>query len=459
MYWRLVLISLSILSWSQAYFIERCTADEPPVCAISGHIVTDDGAYPGWVVFDTSDGTIIDICDGQEDVPPGAIVVEHDGYIFPGLIDTHNHCHWNSVPMWRPGRLFNNRYEWQATLEYREEVRWPYNDIYYYGLWYESFKYGEIRALIGGTTMIEGTDDWDPDHLVRNLDWDWGVYSYIPDITQADPSLIKTMKRYLKKGLVNRIFLHVAEGTDFRSWLEFQFLVDEELTIPGVVIIHGIALTQDDFATMAENDMYLVWSPKTNLVLYGETADVLGALDAGVTVALGPDWTISGSDNLLEELKVAYQYSVEHLDGAITPRQLFKMATCDAAIVGGVDDQLGKIEVGFKADLFLAPKFDPDPHVSLLKTYPKDIELVVIDGVPFCGKRQEMEKWFPAEDLDEIVVNEKKKSLHLFDPTIGFLGEQRYDEMVELLEGVLEEMAPLVEDEPGAQLGFPRSLP
>ena len=68
------------------------------------------------------------------------------------------------------------------------------------------------------------------------------------------------------------------------------------------------------------------------------------------------------------------------------------MATSDAAIVGGVDDRLGKIEVGFKADLFLAPKFDPDPHVSLLKTYPKDIELVVIDGVPVCGKRQEMKE-------------------------------------------------------------------
>ena len=281
MYLRLVLISLSILGWSQACFIGRCAADEPGiVCAISGHIVTDDGAYRGWVVFDSSDGTIIDICDHQKDVPPGARVIKHSGYIFPGLIDTHNHCHWNSVPMWRPGRLFNNRYEWRGDdgpdpqllpiPEYLEEVSGPYRDVRWAGLWYESFKYGEIRALIGGTTMIEGTDDWDPDHLVRNLDWDWGVYSYVPDITEADPSLIEDVKLYLEYGWLNRIFLHVAEGTDFRSWREFQFLDEQGLTMPGIVIIHGIALTRDDFATMAENDMSLVWSPKTNLVLYGE---------------------------------------------------------------------------------------------------------------------------------------------------------------------------------------------
>jgi len=185
MYFRLVLIVLSVLGWSQALLTGRCaSAEAGELCAISGRIVSDEGAYHGWVVFDGNDGTIVDICHCQPDLPPGARIVKHEGYIFPGLIDTHNHCHYNSVPMWRSGRLYNNRYEWQAEAEYQQEVSGPYHAIEDAGLWDQSLKYGEIRALIGGTTMIEGSDDIDPDHLVRNLDWEWGAFSYVPDVSR-----------------------------------------------------------------------------------------------------------------------------------------------------------------------------------------------------------------------------------------------------------------------------------
>jgi len=357
--------------------------------------------------------------------------------------------------MWRPGRFFDNRYEWQDTPEYQEEVGGKYSSIVDAELWDESLKYGEIRALMGGTTMLQGTDNAPPGYLVRNLDFDgWGAYSYVPDITHADSGLIAQAKMGLQFGQISRLFLHVAEGksTDPRSQSEFPFLESVDLAIPGVVIIHGIALTQENFTTMARNDIYLVWSPKSNDVLYGETADVVGALEAGITVALAPDWTISGSDNLLEELKFAYEYSVEHLNGYFTPKQLFKMVTSDAAKVAGVDDPLGeglgKLEVGYQADLFLAPKFHSDPHLSLLMTYPEDIQLVFVDGKPVYGDLSRMRELIEAEDLDEIVVSQRMKAVYLLDPEIGALGEQRYGELIGLLEIILGEVAPLIEDEP-----------
>jgi hypothetical protein len=49
----------------------------------------------------------------------------------------------------------------------------------------------------------------------------------------------------------------------------------------------------------------LVWSPRSNLQLYGETANVYDALAEGVLVSLGTDWTPSCSADLLGELKVA----------------------------------------------------------------------------------------------------------------------------------------------------------
>ena len=49
----------------------------------------------------------------------------------------------------------------------------------------------------------------------------------------------------------------------------------------------------------------LVWSPQSNLRLYGETTLAAEALDVGVTMGLGADWLPSGSQSLLHEMKVA----------------------------------------------------------------------------------------------------------------------------------------------------------
>ncbi|MBL7223391.1 MAG: amidohydrolase family protein [Candidatus Brocadiae bacterium] len=458
---RFALVALALLGWSQAYFAGRCAAAETGVpYAISGRIVTEDGARRGWVVVNRNDGSIMDICDRESEVPPSAIRIRHEGYIFPGLIDTHNHCHWNSIPMWRSGKLYENRYEWREGEEYDEEVKAARRAIIDAGLDSRSLKYGEIRALVGGTTMLQGSEVPAP-YLVRNLDESpWRAYSYVEDVTQAPPYYILQARMGLQYGIINRLFLHVAEGksTDPRTQAEFPFVEAVGLTMPGVVIIHGVALTPANFQTMAQNNMYLVWSPKTNLVLYGETADVVTALGAGVTVALGPDWTISGSDNLLEELKVAHEYSAKHLGGAITPRQLFKMATSDAAKVAGVGSMLGRIAEGYQADLFLAPRLGPDPFLSLLKTYSKDIELVLIDGKPLYGKRQLMRDLVDPAELDVITVSHKKKAIDLIEPGLGPFGLERYDELIDALEAAIE-IAPLIEDEPEGHPGYPRRLP
>ncbi|MFC1805936.1 hypothetical protein ACFL09_03050, partial [Planctomycetota bacterium] len=283
---RLVLIVVLVVGWSQACFVEAHAADEGvPPYAISGRIVTEDGAQRGWVVVNRNDGSIMDICNHESEVPQSAIRIRYPGYIFPGLIDTHNHCHYNSIPLWRPGVLYNNRYEWRASQENADAVKAPYGALVAAGHTQRSLKYGEIRALIGGTTMFQGSGAAYHGYLARNLNRDyWGAESYVDDITQVDPITAYQAKAGLLFGAINRLFLHVAEGkrSDPRSQLEFPFLetapttpppfyppLGPGLAVPGVVIIHGVALTPGNFQTMAQNGMFLVWSPKSNLTLYG----------------------------------------------------------------------------------------------------------------------------------------------------------------------------------------------
>ena len=64
---------------------------------------------------------------------------------------------------------------------------------------------------------------------------------------------------------------------------------------------------------MAARGMSLVWSPRSNVFLYGggtdltKTTNIPLALAKGINVALAPDWSIGGSQNLLDELRFADQ--------------------------------------------------------------------------------------------------------------------------------------------------------
>ena len=67
-------------------------------------------------------------------------------------------------------------------------------------------------------------------------------------------------------------------------------------------LIHGVATDREDYAVMPESDVTLVWSPRSNLALYGQTVDIAGALEEGVRVALSTDWSPSGSFTMREEV-------------------------------------------------------------------------------------------------------------------------------------------------------------
>src|SRR5262249_24908343 len=112
-------------------------------------------------------------------------------------------------------------------------------------------------------------------------------------------------------GTTKPYVVHIAEGIDTTARNELSSLAGLAngcLMDSHTTIVHGTALQLPEFMTMAQKNMRLVWSPKSNLFLYGATARIDLALQAGVSViALAPDWAMGGSINLLDELRVADQ--------------------------------------------------------------------------------------------------------------------------------------------------------
>lgn len=442
-----VFVSL-VLGWPALAGLDPAPQENQRPWAIHGFIVSDEGAREGWLLFDRSGISCVQCPDHR--IPQDAQVIKYDGYIFPGLIDNHNHAQWNALPKWRApaSKTYKSRYEWLIDKNYLKDV----NKVFFDGIGnthldYASIKYAEVRAIIGGTTMIQSTySNPQPELLVRNLDATYGADSRIQDITGISEEEIYRFRTGLASGKLRRIFLHVAEGFDDKCMREFAELKSRGLARPGVVVIHGIGLSRQDFQAMFRAGMFLVWSPKSNDVLYKRTAKVRDALEEGVTVALSPDWTITGSNNMLEELKVAHDYSQKELGGRITDFQLFQMATSNAAKVAGVDERLGRIAFGYAADLFLAPKLDPNPFVSLIKTNPRDIHLVFIDGSPLYGDADELRKWIPGDSLDPIPLENSNKAILLRgDPRAAWHSQQRYADVLQILRNALPKVAPLIE--------------
>ena len=124
----------------------------------------------------------------------------------------------------------------------------------------------------------------------------------------------------LKEG--RAFFYHLAEGVDPVLRDEFRFLDRHNCVRDGLVGIHSTALTDADFRRwQRRGGGSIVWSPFSNLWLYGDTTDVLSARRRGLRVCLGSDWTPSGTRNLLGELKVAARWNRIALDGALEPRR------------------------------------------------------------------------------------------------------------------------------------------
>jgi cytosine/adenosine deaminase-related metal-dependent hydrolase len=151
------------------------------------------------------------------------------------------------------------------------------------------------------------------------------------------------------------------------------------------VIIHGTALEPEDLDAVAAARAKLVWSPQSNLRLYGRTTRAGAALKRGIKVGLGADWLPSGSPSLLAELKVARQSLIEEGRPA-TARQLVRMVTLEAARIAGLEDRLGLLMAGRPADVLVLERRHPDPWEAVVQAVPGCVELVILGGDVAYGR-------------------------------------------------------------------------
>jgi 5-methylthioadenosine/S-adenosylhomocysteine deaminase len=408
-----------------------------PKWALRGRIVTMDAKST--VVMDgevwIADAAIAAITQHGDGAPPGfeaVVPLETGGTVLPGLIELHNHVAYNLLPLWQVPQCYANRDTWGNSDQYHQNVTAPMKTIgEATDLLPALVRYVECKALLGGVTTTQGIALFSAPGVrryyrgvVRNVEQTGDPQlpeagSRIADVQASDPqAFLAELKR--KKCLL----LHLSEGTDDAAHKHFQALQlpgDAGWAItPALTGIHCVALKPPDFEVMASNGASMVWSPFSNLLLYGNTADVAAARAAGTAdipfkIGLGPDWSPSGSKSLFGELKVAHVYSQSN-GNPFSDEQLVRMATLEAAEILGWAGQLGSLEVGKRADLVVvAGQDDGAPVGPLFKGDERTVQLVAIDGTPRYGTPALMAADGPG--LETLTVGGEQRVLYLTQTT------------------------------------------
>jgi len=360
--------------------------------ALGGVVITPDGPLDGWV---TINGSTIAAIGATK--PTDAQPIPTGGVIMPGLLDLHGHPEFNVFAPWEPPKTYVNRYSWRASKPYHSLVRDPQNALVGELPTGTQLRYAEIRALVGGVTAIQGaslTTQGKYESMVRNVDGNIfgehrarALIDLPSSLTSRGGPQMKRVLDAISAGDVDAHYIHLAEGKrdNERSQKEFDQLVSLGALTAATVIIHGTALTREQFGQAKDAGARLVWSPQSNLRLYGETTAAADALDVGLPMALGADWLPSGSLSLLAEMTVARE-ELRNQGHPVSAREMVTMVTSGAAAVAGLEDKLGSLKVGRVADLVVLEQRDDDAYESVCQCTPAEVQLVVIGGDVVYGR-------------------------------------------------------------------------
>jgi cytosine/adenosine deaminase-related metal-dependent hydrolase len=386
--------------------------------------VLDDGC-----VY-VSEGQIAAVTEAGAPAPDGfadAPTIDTAGTIYPGLIELHNHLSYDILPLWQVPELFVNRDQWAARDDYRLAVTGPMSVLGRTAGYIQAIvRYVEGKCLVAGTTTSQGITLSSNAGIrklyrgiVRNVEQSGDddlpdAATHVADVAPGDAA---AFLEQLQKA--STLLLHLSEGigpTARRHFDALKIQGTEWAITPALAGIHCAALTAANFTRLARSGASMVWSPFSNLLLYGKTASLTAARRAGVVIALGSDWSPSGSKNLLGELKVAALVN-EGLpaDVRFTARELVETVTINPARILKWDHAIGTLEAGKRADMIVLDGTTGDPYEHLLGAGETDIALVIINGVARYGTVPFMQQMAPP--TEQLTVGGQNRALFLTQNT------------------------------------------
>jgi cytosine/adenosine deaminase-related metal-dependent hydrolase len=395
----------------------------------NAHVMTMDPGTGDIVGGDVHvrDGVIAAI--GQYLEAPGSNTIKGEGTIvLPGLVETHWHM-WNTLlrsmsgdkaelGYFRTTAALGQKYEpgdmYQGTrLAAAEALN---SGITFVHSWCHNIRspaYAEadLRALresglrarfsYGPMQAHPNTQTIDLEDLER-LNRNWGSYSNGGLITlgmawrgqggnnpaTAVPREIYTKEIETARQLGLPITVHASGSRPAAG--QVDRLGKANLLGKDMQIVHGIVLTAEEIAAIKAAGASVSLSPTTELRIgfgFPQTANLLAA---GIPVGLSVDTVeLSGNADMFGIMKF-----IQNIENArsesefkLTARRVLELATIEGARSMGMDDKIGSLKPGKRADLIMVSTRDinlavfGDPaHMLVTAAQPANVDTVVIDG-------------------------------------------------------------------------------
>ncbi len=365
---------------------------------LRGTILAPEETLRGGEVFVDAAGIIACVdcdCSGAAGYDAAAVVTCAGGVISPGLINPHEHITFaGNRPIGDGPQRYDHRHEWRTGANGNIELNVDG------GASQEEVLAAELRFLMSGVTSIAGAGG--ERGLLRNLDIaplleGLPVTAANTDTFPLDDSSGTMIEQGCGYGsgatsaqdIANEsaYLPHIAEGINqaARNELTCTSMGDLDLVAPQTAVIHAVGVGAAEARLLGDDYTRVVWSPRSNIVLYGNTAPITLLDRMGVALSLGTDWVASGSMNMLRELRCADQLNSVYFGGHFSDADLWKMVTLNGALSTGTHQAIGKLATGYVADIAIFAAGDRVDHQAVVEAELSDVVLVMRGGDPLYG--------------------------------------------------------------------------
>jgi imidazolonepropionase-like amidohydrolase len=364
---------------------------------IEGDVLAPSTIYRGGQVLVDATGIITCVgCNCAASAPGATRVTCPAGAISPGLINAADHITFTqNSPASDTGERYEHRHNWRTGSGMHTQI------IAAGSAATDQVRWGELRFLMGGATSTSSSGG--TTGLIRNLDRSNASGLALTAVRMETFPLGDSSGGQLTSGCgypdidtpadiaSSTAFVTVAgEGVNAAARNELACLTSsdnggEDLALAKTSFSKSLALTPATLALMGQRGTGLVWTPRSNVRLYGNTAAVRAAAALGVEIALGTDWTPTGSMNVLRELRCADAFNQTYLDHFFSDRDLWLMATQHPARLAAADSLIGSLEVGKLADISIFDAATNDAYRAVLAADPEDVVLVMRKGQTLYG--------------------------------------------------------------------------
>ena len=384
-------------------------------------------------VIVVSKGEIVDLCnlnESREKYQPENIVNLKDHILIPGLVNAHNHLSMSlmrgiadDLPLmeWLQNHIWPTETKFVGPDFVKDGAMLAIAEMFLTGTTTSSDMYffpGDVsdaflKAGMRGQLVTPILDF--PTNYAQNIDEyvkkaivlaekygdspliDIGFGPHAP-YTVSDESFKKIIKANEKLNLPIQIHLHETKGECEESLKNFGMRPMERLNKLGlfdfdVQCVHMTQMNEEEVELSLSKSLSIIHCPESNMKLASGICPVPKLLSKGVNVALGTDGAASNNDlNLLGEMKTAALLGkVNELDPTVcNAEEIFLMATLGGAKALGLEDKVGEIKVGKRADIVAIKEdglIDSFPNYNFLSNLIYSQSSQKVDSVWIDGKR------------------------------------------------------------------------